>query len=50
MAHKTEAELLKQHNTARYFTENVATLKKSLPAVAFDRFEEAFKKLNVLLA
>ena len=35
---------------ARYFTENVATLKKSLPAVAFGRFEEAFKKLNALLA
>ena len=34
---------------ARYFTENVATLKKSIPGVAFDRFEEAFKKLNALL-
>jgi hypothetical protein len=34
---------------ARYFTENVATLKKAVPAVAFDHFEEAFKKLNTLL-
>ena len=35
---------------ARFFVENVATLKKAIPAVAFDRFEEAFKKLNSLLA
>jgi hypothetical protein len=34
---------------ARYFTENVATLKKSVPALAFDRFEEAFKKVNAML-
>jgi predicted ATP-dependent endonuclease of OLD family len=34
---------------ARYFAENVASLKKAIPAVAFDRFEEAFKRLNVLL-
>lgn len=34
---------------ARYFAENVATLKKAIPAVALDRFEAAFKKLNALL-
>lgn len=34
---------------ARYFTENVATMKKTISAIAFDRFEEAFKKLNSLL-
>ena len=34
---------------ARYFTENVATLKKSISAATLDRFEGAFKRLNGLL-
>jgi predicted ATP-dependent endonuclease of OLD family len=34
---------------ARYFTENIATLRKSVSAASLDRFEAAFKKLNVLL-
>ena len=34
---------------ARYFTENVATLKKAISATTLDRFEAAFKKLNALL-
>lgn len=34
---------------ARQFAENVATLKKAVPAAAFDRFEAAFKRLNALL-
>lgn len=34
---------------ARYFTENIATLKKAISAATLDRFEAAFKKLNVLL-
>ena len=34
---------------ARYFTENTATLKKTISATTLDRFEAAFKKLNALL-
>lgn len=34
---------------ARYFAENIATLKKAIPATTLDRFETAFKKLNGLL-
>jgi predicted ATP-dependent endonuclease of OLD family len=34
---------------ARYFTENIAALKKHLSAATFDHFEEAFKKVNALL-
>ncbi|WP_338117617.1 AAA family ATPase [Tardiphaga robiniae] len=34
---------------ARYFSENAASLKKDIPATAFDSFEKAFKKLNKLL-
>ncbi len=34
---------------ARYFTENVGTLKKQLSAATLDRFVAAFKKLNSLL-
>jgi predicted ATP-dependent endonuclease of OLD family len=34
---------------ARYFTENIATLKKTISAATFDRFEAAFKKLNALI-
>jgi predicted ATP-dependent endonuclease of OLD family len=34
---------------ARYFTENIATLKKAISAATLDRFEAAFKKLNALL-
>lgn len=34
---------------ARYFTENIGTLKKQISPATFDRFEEGFKKLNVLL-
>ena len=34
---------------ARYFTENIAPLKKAISAPTMDRFEAAFKKLNGLL-
>jgi predicted ATP-dependent endonuclease of OLD family len=34
---------------ARYFTENVATLRKSISTETFDRFEAAFKRVNALL-
>lgn len=34
---------------ARYFVENIATLKKSISEDALGRFEAAFKKLNALL-
>ena len=34
---------------ARYFAENIASLKKAISTETFDRFEAAFKKLNALL-
>jgi len=34
---------------ARYFAENIATLKKNISAKTLNRFEAAFKKLNALL-
>lgn len=37
------------YRPARYFTENIATLKKSISVPTLDRFEAAFKKLNSLL-
>lgn len=37
------------YRPARYFTENVASLSKSITKETLDRFEEAFIKLNALI-
>jgi hypothetical protein len=37
------------YRPARYFTDNLAALDKTVPSDAIDRFDEAFKALNALL-
>jgi len=49
-AHPLKATARFNHfRPARYFSENIATLKKAISAITLDRFEAAFKKLNGLL-
>ncbi|NLG84596.1 MAG: ATP-binding protein [Firmicutes bacterium] len=38
------------YRPARYFAENIGTFESKLPPEALDRFEDAFKTLNALLA
>jgi predicted ATP-dependent endonuclease of OLD family len=45
----TSTAQFNHYRPARYFTENVGTLKKGIPATTLDRFEQAFKRLNGLL-
>jgi predicted ATPase len=43
------ASRFNHYRPARYFAENVAKLARAIPAETLDRFEEAFKALNILL-